>query len=41
MSEVKLPEELKDIDDYPQSLWLAAEKDGYSAVGKQPHFNDD
>ena len=41
MSEVKLPEEMKDIDDYPHSFWLAAEKDGYSAVGKEPHFNDD
>ena len=34
-------QEMKDSGDYPNSFWLAAEKDGYSAVGKQPHFNDD
>lgn len=41
VGEEKLPEEMKNVDDYSHSFWLAAEKDGYSAVGKQPHFNDD
>ena len=40
MSEAKLPDEMKSIEDYPHTFWLAAEKDGYSGVGKQQSFND-
>jgi len=29
----KLPEEMKDLPDYPYRYWLAAEKEGYSSVG--------
>ena len=31
---------MKNVEDYPHSFWLAAEKDGYAGVGKQLHFND-
>merc|ERR1712192_72179 len=33
VKEEKLPEEMKDLADYPHCYWLAAEKDGYSSVG--------
>jgi len=29
----KLPDEMKDLPDYPYRYWLAAEKEGYSSVG--------
>ena len=35
VSEAKLPDEMKNMEDYPHTFWLAAEKDGYSGVGKQ------
>ena len=33
VKEEKLPEEMKNVEGYPHSFWLAAEKDGYSGVG--------
>ena len=39
VTEEKLPEEMKNVEDYPHSYWLAAEKDGYSGVGKKPHLH--
>ena len=39
VTEEKLPEEMKNVEDYPHSYWLAAQKDGYSGVGKKLHFN--
>ena len=39
VSEKKLPEEMKDIADYPHCYWLAAEKDGYSSVGRSVFSN--
>jgi len=33
VSEKKLPEEMKDLAEYPHCYWLAAEKEGYSSVG--------
>ena len=40
VSEAKLPDDMRSIEDYPHTFWLAAEKDGYSGVGKQQSFND-
>lgn len=39
MTEEKLPDEMKNVEDYPHSYWLAAEKDGYSGVGKKLLLN--
>jgi len=33
VSESKLPQEMKELPDYPHCYWLAAEKEGYSGVG--------
>jgi len=33
VKEEKLPEEMKNMAEYPYCYWLAAEKDGYSSVG--------
>ena len=39
VTEEKLPEEMKNVEDYPHSYWLAAQKDGYSGVGKKLLLN--
>ena len=39
VTEAKLPEEMKNVEDYPHTFWLAAEKDGYSGVGNHLHYN--
>jgi len=33
VNEEKLPEEMKNLKEYPHCYWLGAEKDGYSSVG--------
>jgi len=33
VTEDKLPEEMKNLPDYPYRYWLSAEKEGYSSVG--------
>jgi len=33
VKEEKIPEEMKNLKDYPHCYWLGAEKDGYSSVG--------
>jgi len=33
VSEKKLPDEMKGLEDYPHQYWLAAKQDGYSSVG--------
>jgi len=33
VSEEKLPDEMKNLSEYPHCFWLAAEKEGYSSVG--------
>ena len=35
----KLPEEIKNLPDYPYCYWLAAEKEGYSSVGNNQFLN--
>ena len=34
VSQEKLPQEMKEIKDYPHCYWVAADKDGYSGVGE-------
>jgi hypothetical protein len=37
VSEAKLPAEFQGPEGYPYSYWLAAEKEGYSSVGRLMH----
>ena len=34
VTEEKLPQEMKEVKEYPYSYWVSADQDGYSGVGK-------
>lgn len=34
VSQEKLPEEMKEVKDYPYRYWVSADKEGYSGVGQ-------